>query len=366
MNAEPFRPPLADFHLSHGATLGTYHGAEVPARFSDARAEHQAVRGACGLFDLSFRACFAVKGKDAIRFMHRMVSNDIQSLAPGQGAYAALLTAQGRIVADMRVYRTDAGLWVETDADLRTKLMESLRRYIIGDKVEIEPLDVYPVGFEGPQARGLLEKTLHVDIPPLGEYGHFATNYAGFPVRVARASNTGEEGYAVWVSAKGLMGVWGGACGQSPTYGMLPCGVEALETLRIEAGIPRYGSELGEDTLPHEARLMNALSFTKGCYVGQEIVERTRSRGHVNWLLAGLFVDSATPPPPGSKLLAEGKEAGEITSACISPTLGRTLALAYLRRELSEVGTKLALDSGASAEVTALPFYSRQASSTVP
>ncbi len=356
------RSPLADYHASQRTTLGTYHGAWVPCRFSDPRAEHQAVRNASGLLDLSFRACFSMKGKDAVKFLHRMLSNDVLSLAPGQGTYAALLTAHGHIVADLRVFRAEADLWVETDADLRPKLMASLRRYIIGDKVEIEPLEIYSVGFEGPQARRLLEKALHVELPTLDDYGHFAANYAGFPVRVARASNTGEEGYQVWVGAKGMMGVWGGACGQAPTYGTLPCGTEALETLRIEAGIPRYGSELGEDTLPQEARLLHALSFTKGCYVGQEIVERTRSRGHVNWILSGLFVDSAEAPSSGSRFIAAGQPAGEVTSACISPTLGRTLALAYLRREFAEPGTVLALESGESAEVTSLPFYRRQAS----
>ncbi len=356
---ELLRSPLADFHASQGAELGPYHGAVVPTRFTDPRAEHLAVRGASGLLDLSFRACFAMRGRDAVKFLHRMVSNDVQGLEPGQGTYAALLTAQGRIVADLQVYRLDAELWVETDADLRPKLMEALRRYIIGDRVEIEPLELYAVGFEGPKARGLLEKTLHVDVPPLREYEHFSTNYAGFPVRVARASHSGEEGYAVWISSKGMMGLWGGACGQSPTYGTVSCGAQALETLRIEAGIPRYGSELGEDTLPHEARLMNALSFNKGCYVGQEIVERTRSRGHVNWLLCGLFVDTAEPPAPGTKFFAGEREVGEVTSACHSPTLGRTIALATLRREFSEPGTKLSLASGVAAEVTPLPFYHR-------
>jgi folate-binding protein YgfZ len=140
---------------------------------------------------------------------------------------------------------------------------------------------------------------------------------------------------------------------------MIPCGTRALETLRIEAGIPRYGQELGEDTIPNEAELWNALSFNKGCYVGQEIVERARSRGHVNWKLVGLVVESETPPPPGEKLVREGKEVGEVTSSCVSPTLARTIALAYLRREVSEPGTKLEFASGPAAEVVGLPFYQR-------
>jgi folate-binding protein YgfZ len=129
--------------------------------------------------------------------------------------------------------------------------------------------------------------------------------------------------------------------------------------LRIEAGIPRYGSELSEDTLLLEAGLLNAVSFTKGCYVGQEIVERTRTRGHVNWKLVGLIVRAPEAPAPGEKLTSAGQEIGEVTSACVSPTLGQTIALAYVRREIAEPGTQLALASGPAAEVTTLPFYRR-------
>jgi len=200
-----------------------------------------------------------------------------------------------------------------------------------------------------------------VDLPAMKEFEHFATNYAGFPVRVVRTSNTGEEGYEVWVGAKGMMGLWGAACGQAPSYGMLPCGTEALESLRIEAGIPRYGSELGEDTLPLEANLMNALSFNKGCYIGQEIVERARSRGSVNWKLAGVKIESPQAPASGEKLTLDGKEVGEVTSACVSPTLQKTIALAYLRKEHLEAGTRLQTASGEAAEVATLPFYHRAA-----
>jgi len=357
--SDPIRSPLSDYHLSQGATLGEYHGGIVPARFTNAAEENQAVRTAAGLFDFSFRAKFAMKGRDRVRFLHRIVSNDVKSLAAGEGIYATLLNAQGQILADLRIYAAEDRLLVDTDADLRAKAIELLRRYIIGDQVELEPLELYALAFEGPRAHGLLEKTLHIDLPALKEFGHFAGNYAGFPVRVVRASNTGEEGYEVWVGAKGMMGLWGAACGQAPSYDMLPCGTEALESLRIEAGIPRYGAELAEDTLPLEANLLNALSFNKGCYIGQEIVERARSRGHVNWMLAGVIVEAGQTPEPGEKLLLEEKEVGEITSSCVSPALGKTLGLAYVRKEHAEAGTKLKTASGCPAEVAALPFVRR-------
>jgi glycine cleavage system T protein len=356
---DPIRSPLADYHLSQGATLGEYHGAIVPARFSNFRDEHQAVRTAAGLFDFSFRAKFAMKGRDRVRFLHRIVSNDVKSLEPGQGVYATLLNAQGQMLADLRIYAADDRLLIDTDADLRTKAVELLRRYIIGDQVELELLEFYALAFEGPRAPGLVEKTLHIDLPPLNEFEHFATNYAGFPVRVVRMSNAGEEGYEVWVGSKGMMGLWGAACGQAPTYDMLPCGTEALESLRIEAGIPRYGAELAEDTLPLEANLLNALSFNKGCYVGQEIVERARSRGRVNWKLVGVIVEAGEPPAPGEKLLLEEKEVGEITSSCVSPTLLKTLGLGYVRQEQAQAGIKLKTASGFTAEIADIPFYRR-------
>jgi glycine cleavage system T protein len=356
---ESRRTPLADYHISQGATLAEYHGAIIPARFTDPAAEHRAVRAASGLFDFSFRAKFRMKGRDHVRLLQRLVSNDVKKLAPGQGTYAALLNAQGHILVDLRLYCAADSFLADTDADLREKAMQGLRRYIIADQVEIEPLDLYGLAFQGPRALPLLAKTLHIDLPAMQEFDHFASNYAGFPIRVVRASSTGEDGYEVWVSAHGMEAVWGAACGQAPTYDTLACGWEALESLRIEAGIPRYGQELGEDVIPLEAGLWNALSFNKGCYVGQEIVERARSRGHVNWKLMGLIVNAPQPPGPGEKLVAEGREIGEVTSSCVSPTLGKTLALAYVRHEVSEPGTILAFASGATAEVAALPVYQR-------
>ncbi len=357
---EALRSPLAGYHASQGASLGEYHGCLVPARFTDPASEHHAVRGAAGLFDFSFRQRFAVTGADRVRYLQGMVSNDVEHLAPGRGTAALLLNVHGQILADLRIFCETDQFLVETDADLRSKTMQALERHIIMDEVNLTALDECALAFQGPRARRLLEKTLHIDLPELEELGHFQTNYAGFPVRVVRASSTGEEGYEVWTRVDGAMGVWGAACGQAPTYEMIACGTGALETLRIEAGIPRYGADLGEDTLPLEAGLTGALSFTKGCYVGQEIVERARSRGHVNWRLVGLFIEGESPPSPGEKLKAGEKEIGEITSACASPSLTRTIALAYVRREASEPGAKLTLASGAAAEVTHLPFYFRR------
>jgi len=200
--------------------------------------EARAVRAGSGLFDFSFRTKIAVTGADRVRFLHGMVSNDVKKLAPGEGNYAAMLNAQGQILADLRLYATEDRIFIDTDVALRDKLLTILKRYIIADKVVLEPLPLFALAFQGPRARPLLEKTLHIDLPELAEFGHFATNYAGFPVRVVRASSTGEQGYEVWISEKAMMPIWGAACGQAPTYDMLPCGSEVLETLRIDRAFP--------------------------------------------------------------------------------------------------------------------------------
>jgi glycine cleavage system T protein len=351
------RSPLADAHVSQGATLGEYRGALVPARFRDPVPEHHSVRKAAGLFDFSFRAKFSMKGQDRARFLQRIVSNDVKNLATGQGTYATLLTAQGHIVADFRIYCAEDSFLFDTDADLRDKTMQALGRYIIADRVTLEPLPLFALSVQGPQSRVLVEKASGGDLPVLAEYGHFSTTLAGTPVRIVQASSTGEEGYEVWVGAEGMEGVWNALSANAPGGGAAPAGTAALESLRIEAGIPRYGPDFGEDTLPLEAGLLNALSFNKGCYIGQEIVERARSRGHVNWKLVGMDIDSAQPPAAGEKLLSQGKEAGEVTSACVSPTLSKTIALGYVRREASDAGTRLVLASGAAAQIAVLPFY---------
>ena len=148
--------PLRDLH-SVGAVPVLYHGAEVPARFSDAGVEHHAVRSGVGLFDFSFRSKFTLAGEHRVRFLHRIISNDVKNLTSGQGVYAALLSAQGRILADLYVYADADRLWIDTDADLASKAMATLQRYVIGDRVVIEPSDISVLSLQGPESRKALE-----------------------------------------------------------------------------------------------------------------------------------------------------------------------------------------------------------------
>ncbi|HEX5483954.1 MAG TPA: aminomethyltransferase family protein [Terriglobia bacterium] len=340
--------------------LMNYHGALLPASYSDPVIEHDAVRNAAGLFDFSFRAKFTAKGSDRVRFLHSMVSNDVKGLTPGSGNYATLLDVRGHILADLYMYCEVDQFVIDTDVDLIEKVLQTLSRYNIGGRVPLDRADLSALSIQGPKARAILQSALAVNLPGPEEFSHTSAELAGQAVKLVKAGSTGEEGYEIWVAGAELETIRNLLLERGMNEGLIPCGCQALELLRIEAGVAEYGAELAEDTLPLEAGLMNALSFNKGCYIGQEIVERARSRGRVNWDLSGLIVEASEAPQAGEKVLNEGKEIGEITSACVSPSLGKTLAMAYLRKEVSEPGTKLALASGPAAFVTALPFYRRE------
>lgn len=336
-----------------------YHGARMSAYYSDPVTEHRAVRESAGLFDLAFRSILSAKGSDRARFLHNMVTNDVKGLTPGGGLYANILDVKGHILADLRIYCDQDQFLLATDADLIEKVLATLSRYNIGGRVPLERLGLVAQSLQGPKAEEILSGVVGANLPGPDELSHAIINFKNEPLRVIRYGFTGEAGFELWTSPEGARIVKqtlieGGGLG-----GVTSCGSAALETLRIEVGIPVYGNDLAEDTLPLEAGIFDALSFNKGCYIGQEIVERARSRGCVNWKLVGMFVGSAEAPLTGEKLLREGKPLGEVTSACVSPTLGRTIAMGYVRREVSEPGNLLALESGPEVEITALPFYRR-------
>ena len=203
---------------------------------------------------------------------------------------------------------------------------------------------------------------LGVELPEK-EHDFTACDFGGATLLIIRSEITGEIGYDLVVQTGALVRLWEALFEKGRTMGVRPIGLRALDTLRIEAGIPRYGIDMDEETIPLEARLENkAISYTKGCYVGQEVVARATYRGHVNWLLSGLKSEGETVPLKGDKIFSDDREVGHVTSAILSPTLHRPIALAYLRREVSEAGTLLTLRVESQAipvKVVTLPFYQK-------
>ena len=306
--------------------------------FGDPRAEFQALLSGCGIYDLSGRAKIAVTGGDRVRWLNGMVSNNVRDLAIGHGVYAFMLNAQGRIQADLYVFQRGDSLLVDTERGQREKVLQLFDRYIIADEVEIADISdqITALGLSGPESRNVL-KGAGIAIPELAPLEACSPKCDCacdcLQCVLVRNDDSAGSSYEIWLAPDKLRTTWDALVAAGATA----VGTDALELRRIGFGIPRYGVDIRERDLPQETGQARALSFTKGCYLGQEIVERIRSRGAVHRQFMAFAVEG-TLPEPGAKILAEEKEVGDITSSAILPLPGgdRPVALGYLRREAAE------------------------------
>ena len=344
---------------SQGVSLTDDRSVELPNAFTNPQDEYAAIYEKAGLIDLSFRTQVKLTGEDRSDFLQGMLSNDVKALRPGDGCPATLLTEQGRIVADLRVYAEEAAILLDLDARIKEKTVAALDRFIIADDVEIEDLSTHQVtiAVQGPAAAQVLAAAGLSSLPEQ-ELQHRDETLADVRVRVIRSDQTGKGGYEFHVPGDRVSVVW-----QALTQrdGLLPVGHTALNILRVEAGIPWYGLDMDEDRIVLEVGLDRAISFNKGCYLGQEVVERASARGRMNRQLSGFLLqnEAAALPTRGDRLVKDDKEVGWLTSVATSPTLGRPIALGYVRREHGEPGSRLRIDrpdTDMIAEVTKLPF----------
>lgn len=288
----------------------------------DSRGGYEALRGGAAWIDLSARGRIAVRGRDRARLLHAITTNEVKKLIPGTGCYAFLLTPQGRIQADLNLFCFEDHFLIETEPELREKVMPHIKRYIIADQVELE--DVTPVtsaiGLEGPGAAAILA-TLGAPLPG-ADYAHAAWDDA----TVAAVTVTGQPGVRIFCPVERAAAL----ARQLEAAGAVAATEDEVRLVRIENGRPRYGEDIRETSLPQETQQMHAVSFTKGCYIGQEIVERIRAQGRVNKKLTRIVVPGVELPVAGTKTTIDGAEA-EITSAVLSPVSNEIVALAYVR-----------------------------------
>ncbi|MGA3098914.1 MAG: folate-binding protein [Bryobacteraceae bacterium] len=283
---------------------------------------YAALRRGAAWMDLKARGRILARGRDRARLLHNVTTNEVKKMAPGEGCYAFLLSPQGRIQADLLLFCFEDRFLIGVEPELREKAVRHIRRYIIADQVELE--DISPrtaeIGIEGPGAAAALA-ALGAPAPDR-DYSHLAWNDS----TIARASLTGQPGFRIFCPEDAA----GDLIRALESAGATPATAEDARVVRIENGKPRYGDDIRDTTLPQETRQMHAVSFTKGCYIGQEIVERIRARGHVNRALERIELEGADPPPAGTVIEAGGKQA-EITSSAYSPDAGKVVALAYVR-----------------------------------
>ena len=293
---------------------------------------YEALRRGAAWMNLSARGRIAVRGRDRARLLHNLTSNDIKKLGAGSGCYAFLLSPQGRIQADLTLLACDNQISLDTEPELREKIAQHIRRYIVADQVDLEDVTVATcaIALEGPESAAFLEKA--GGVAPVADYQHVAWG----ETIVARISLTGQPGFRVY----GATGAAAEIIRRLEEAGAQPASDEDARLVRIENGRPRYGEDIRDTSLAQETGQMHAVSFNKGCYLGQEIVERIRAQGHVNRKLVRLRLDSAVPA--GAILTVAGTEAGEITSSACSPSQGNAVALACVRSSYAAPGQALA------------------------
>jgi folate-binding protein YgfZ len=291
---------------------------------------YQLLRESAAYLDLSSRGKIIATGEDRLRLLHAMTTNQVKELQPGQGCYAFFLNPQGRIIADANLFVLPDRILLDVEPEIRERLYQHLDKFIIADDVTLEDASesLTAIGLEGPQAADALA-AMGAPIPE-APYSHI--NWNG--QIIARVTSTGEPGFRIF--------------GSKLTH--TPADADSVRVVRLEHAKPRYGEDIFDTTLPQETQQTHALNCNKGCYIGQEIVERIRSRGHVNRLLVGLRMDATEPPPAGTKLSADGADAGEITSAAFSPALGKVVALGYVRAQYAAPNT--VLKAGDSPAIT--------------
>lgn len=362
---------LHEFHHGLGATFTEIGGEEVVAHYGEPLREYAALQAAAGVLDLSFRGRLCLTGADRARFLHGQVTNDIKRLQTGEGCYAALVTAKGKMESDLNIYALQDELLLDFEPGLKEKISQRLEKYIVADDVQV--VDVAPLygllSVQGPKA-GAVVQALEVfqDLPARPfqlvkiSDGTLGEVYLMQQPRISRDDTDVPKGFDLFVPVDSLGAVADKLIAAAKSRGGGACGWQALESARIEAGIPRFGADMDDSNIPLECGIESrAVSYTKGCYIGQEIINRIHTMGHVNRELRGLRLgdDLKTLPVRGDKLFKDGKEMGYVTSAIKSPALDKNIALGYVRREANAIGTELMLRTSAGETkvvIVELPF----------
>ncbi len=340
----------------------------IPANQANTLAEYAAVRdGGAGLLDLSSRGRILVSGSEAVTFLNGLITNDMKALDENHWMPAAFPNVQGRLIAAIRVIHKDDGFLIDTESVTHGSVLKLVERFTLAGDFRVADLtdELSLLSIQGAKAPEVVGAVLGERLADLDCYAVATVDWQGERLTVIRATHTGEDGFDVFVPKSNAETLRTAIV----SAGAHPVGFDALETLRIEAGIPRYGIDMDETNVVTETNLDEAVSFTKGCYIGQEIIARIKYRGHVAKKLTGLVFDGEVALESSGKILStDDKEIGRVTSSAFSPRLNRTIALGYVKYDYLKAGTTVKVDDAGheqqTARVTELPFVSGSRTTT--
>jgi folate-binding protein YgfZ len=341
---------LAQLHRAEAARMGEYEGCLLPESFAPLEQEYAAAKERVAVFDTSWHATLRMTGRDRVKYLHAITSNDITSLEPGRGTLALLLNPQGHILSELEIYVLAESVLVRTHAAARERTVATLKKFVIASDVKIEDLtdDTGSMAVEGPRAPEVIAQASGLNIEEMAPMAIREAVVDGVSCELVRRSHFGAPGAALIARREELPALWSRLLVTAGAHDGEPIGMDALNALRLEAGVPWYPADFNEAMIPHEASVETThISFNKGCYTGQEIVERVRSRGHVNRKRVLLRFSTTTPPPAGTKLrVAGGAEVGFVSSAAAMPNAQTAIGMGYVRREQFAPGSVVEFEGG--------------------
>jgi folate-binding protein YgfZ len=346
--------PLAAHHKSAGAIIGTWFGCALPNDFGDWQHEYEFAKNTVALIDKNYLAYFSFTGPDRARYLNAILTNNVKDLQPGQGNISLLLNPQGRILAEIETQAQPERLLCISHSMTRTQLADTLEKFIIMDDVTLtDESDRYgTLSLQGPKTAQLLrDLSAEINLDAIPEFNFINATVNSILCTITKHSFANTPTADIRVERQHLISLWNLLAEKSRALGGGPIGYTGLNALRLENSIPWFGYDFNEKQIPHEAGLENShISYTKGCYTGQEIVERVRSRGQVNRRRVSVrFPNTTEPPPAGTALLADAKEVGTVTSASPLPQKSESIGMAYLRKESAAPSTELTFSTPGSS-----------------
>lgn len=358
------RTPLFDLALEYNARMTEFSGWEMPVQYLGLKQEHLAVRNAAGIFDISHMGKFTLQGKNLLKQLQKLVPSDLEKLRSAQAQYTVLLNPQAGIIDDIIIYyqgETEAGeqrVTIIVNAATTDKDKDWLLKHLDTNTIDFQDLslDRVLIAIQGPQAITYLQPLVTDDLSSMAAFAHMETKVMDEPAFIARTGYTGEDGFEVMVAPEVGQKLWKSLL----DAGVVPCGLGARDTLRLEPAMALYGQDIDDSTTPLEAGLAWVVHLdSKGDFIGRSVLEKQKSEG-IQRRLVGIEMQGRHIARHGYPVVSNGKVVGEVTSGTLSPTLGKAIALAYVPKNLAKIGQQLEVEirgKNYPAIVVKKPFY---------
>lgn len=356
--------PLTEIHKELGAKLVPFAGFSMPVRYGNIVDEHHTVRNAAGLFDLCHMGRITVSGEQATAFLQYLVTNNIEKMKEGQAHYALILNENGKVLDDVIVYKRPSNYLVVCNGANLDKINNWVEQKKSDFNVVVsdDSTTMSMIAIQGVNSLKIVSRLVDQDVSDMKYYYCGECNITGIPGMIARTGYTGEDGFELYASCDKIENIWHEALEKGKEHGLIPVGLAARDTLRLEAGMPLYGHEIDETKNPLEAGLKFGVKLKKGDFIGRNALLQVKEKG-IEQKLVCLELETKRIGRQGSKILLEGEEVGVITSGTFSPTLQKSIAMGYVPSGKSEAGQEFSIQIGRGEHklrVVKAPFYKRQ------